>query len=72
MDNARPNNSGRAQRHIKASRAERLLHSAYSSDLAPADFFLFGYIKGKLFDYHYESRRRLLLQLLQLAAFIRT
>jgi hypothetical protein len=56
MDNARPHNSGRAQSCIEASRAESLLHPAYSPDLVPSGFFLFGYIKGKLFDYNWESR----------------
>jgi hypothetical protein len=37
-----------------------LLHPAYNPDLAPSDFFLFGCIKGKLFDYNYESRDDLL------------
>jgi hypothetical protein len=37
-----------------------LLHLAYSPDLAPSDFFLFGYIKGKLADFNCESREDLL------------
>jgi hypothetical protein len=60
MGNARPHNSGRAQRCIEASRAERLPHPAYSPDSAPSDFFLFAYIKGRLFDYNCESREDLL------------
>jgi hypothetical protein len=45
MDNAGPHNLGRAQECIEASRVECLLHPAYILDLAPNDFFLFGYIK---------------------------
>jgi hypothetical protein len=60
MDNAHPSNSGRAQRCIEASRAERLPRPAYSSGPAPSDLFLFGYIKGKLFYHNCESREDLL------------
>jgi hypothetical protein len=56
MDNSRPHNSGWVEKCIEASRAERLPHPAYSPDLAPSAFFLFGYIKGKLSDYNCESR----------------
>jgi hypothetical protein len=59
MDNARHHNSGGAQRYTEVSRAERLPHSAYSSDLAPSDFFLFGYIKEKTSDDNCESREDL-------------
>jgi hypothetical protein len=45
MDNASPHNSGRTQRYIETSRAERLPHPANSPTLAPSDFFLFGYIQ---------------------------
>jgi hypothetical protein len=60
MDNARPHHSGRSQRCVEASRAERLSHPAYSPDMTPNDFFLFGYIKGKPSDYNFESREDLL------------
>jgi hypothetical protein len=45
MDNAHPHNLGGARRCVEASRAERLPHLAYSSDLTPNDFFLFECIK---------------------------
>jgi hypothetical protein len=51
-----PHNSRRVQRCLKASRAERLPHSADSPDLTASDFFLFGYIRGKPSDYNCESR----------------
>jgi histone-lysine N-methyltransferase SETMAR len=60
MDNARPHNSGQTQKCIEASRAEPLSHPVYSPDLAPTDFFLFRYIKGKLSDYNCENREDLL------------
>jgi hypothetical protein len=61
MDNARPHNSGQAQRGIEVSRVERLLHPAYSPDPTPSDFFLFGYehIKGKLSGHNCESQEGL-------------
>jgi hypothetical protein len=59
-DNAHHHNSGRAQRCIKVSRAERLPLPADSTGLTPNDFFLFVYIKGKPSDYNHESREDLL------------
>jgi hypothetical protein len=60
MDNPRPHNSGRAPWRVETSRAERLPHPAYSPNLFPTDFFLFGYFKGKLSDCNHESRNDLL------------
>jgi hypothetical protein len=60
MDNARPDNLGRVQSRIEASRTERLPRPAYSPGVASSDFLLFGAIKGKLSDYGYESRDDLL------------
>jgi hypothetical protein len=59
MANAPPHNSGRAQKCAEASRAERLPHPADIPDVTPNDFFLFGYIKGKLSVYICESREDL-------------
>jgi hypothetical protein len=60
MDNAHLHNSRRVQECIKVSRAERLPHPAYNPDLAPSNFFLFVYIKGKLSDYNCQSLEELL------------
>jgi hypothetical protein len=38
-------------------------HPPYSPDLAPSDFFLFGYLKRKLMGYHTESPSELLIQI---------
>jgi histone-lysine N-methyltransferase SETMAR len=56
MDNARPHNSRRSQDCIASSRARRLPHPAYSPDLAPSDFFAFGYLKEKLMEFDCVSR----------------
>jgi hypothetical protein len=45
LDNARPDNSKQSQEYIQASKAKHLPHPVYSTDLAPSDFFLFGYLK---------------------------
>jgi hypothetical protein len=38
-------------------------HSPYSSDLAPSDFFLFGYGKEKLMGYRAETPSELLVRI---------
>jgi hypothetical protein len=60
MNNARPQNSGRAERCIEASKAERLPHPVGSPDMSPSDFFLFEETQRKLSDYNCESREDLL------------
>jgi hypothetical protein len=45
FDNASPHNSKQSQECIQASKAKRLPHPVYRPDLAPSDFFLFGYLK---------------------------
>jgi transposase len=59
LDNARPHNSGLSRECLEATKAKRMPHPAYSPDLAPSDFFLFGYVKGKLTDYQCETRDEL-------------
>jgi len=34
-------------------------HPSYSPDLAPSDFFLFGYLKGKFNDHSFETQEQL-------------
>jgi hypothetical protein len=60
INNGSPHNPGPAQKCVEASRVERLSHPIYSPDLAPNEFFLFEYIKGKLSDDNCESRENLL------------
>jgi histone-lysine N-methyltransferase SETMAR len=59
MDNAPAHNSRRSQERIEATKAKRLPHPAYSPDLAPSDFFLFGYLKEKLTDISCTNRDEL-------------
>jgi hypothetical protein len=60
MNNARPHDFWRAQKCIEGLEFECVLHQVYSPDLAPSDFFRFGYIKGKLSDSNCESLADLL------------
>jgi hypothetical protein len=46
-DNARPHNSKQSQECTQASKVKRLPNPVYGSDLAPSDFFFFGYLKEK-------------------------
>jgi hypothetical protein len=48
---------------IALNRMKRAPHSPYSPDLAPSDFFLFGYVKRKLMGYHAERLSELLIQI---------
>jgi hypothetical protein len=38
-------------------------HPPYSPDLAPSDFFLFDYVKGKLTEYRAETPSELLVRI---------
>jgi histone-lysine N-methyltransferase SETMAR len=40
---------------MAAAEPERMEHSPYSPDLAPCDFFFFGYVKVKLVGKQYET-----------------
>jgi hypothetical protein len=40
-------------------KSERLPHLVYRPDLAPSDFFLFGYLKDKLTAFHCTTRDEL-------------
>ena len=45
-------------------------HPPYSSDLAPSDFFLFGYVKGKLEGERFEEPEDLLFRIREIIAEI--
>jgi hypothetical protein len=47
-DNARPHTAKMSRDYIGLNRMKQASHRPYSPDLAPSDFFLFGYVKGKL------------------------
>lgn len=63
VDNARPHNSKSANDFLNQNNIIRLPHPPYSPDLAPSDFFLFGYIKNKLEGSKFEDPEELLLEI---------
>ena len=48
LDNCRVHNSVESQKRTKEAGFKRTPHPPYSPDIAPSDFFLFGYTKQKL------------------------
>ena len=59
MDNCRVHNSKFTQKEIEKSDFKRTPHPAYSPDIAPSDFFLFGYVKGQLTGHSFKERNEL-------------
>jgi histone-lysine N-methyltransferase SETMAR len=47
FDNARPHTTKMSRDYISLNQMKQAPHPRYSPDLAPSDFFLFGYVKGK-------------------------
>ena len=56
-DNARPHISKHTTNIMNIKGLKRAPHPPYSPDIAPSDFFLFGYIKNKMEGQSYESRK---------------
>jgi hypothetical protein len=55
LDNARSHNSRKSEAILAATKARRILAPAYSSDLSPSDFFLFGMLKERMPRTSYSS-----------------
>lgn len=55
LDNASVHNSAYTQNELDQTIFKRTPHPPYSPDLAPSDFFLFGYIKNKLKGHSYND-----------------
>ena len=51
---------------------KRAPHPPYSPDIAPSDFFLFGYVKEKLKGYKFKSRDDLKDKILEILSNINT
>jgi hypothetical protein len=49
--------------YIGLNRMKQAPHTPCSPDLAPSDFFLFGYVKGKLIRYRAETPSELLVRI---------
>jgi hypothetical protein len=61
LDNAHPHNSRKSNECLTEFCARRVPHPAYSPDLAPSYFFLFGSVKEELQNYEIHSREDLIL-----------
>jgi len=59
LDNCRVHNSKTTDQKLPSIYMKRAPHPAYSPDLAPSDFFLFGFIKGQLRGQLFRSREEL-------------
>ena len=55
-DNAKPHTSRFTTLFMESNKLKIAPHPPYSPDIAPSDFFLFGYVKGKMEGCHFESR----------------
>jgi hypothetical protein len=70
IDNARTHIAGSALGYIKSCRIVRAHHFLYSPDLAPSDFFLFGYLKSMLQGRHFETGDNLLATIMELTGTV--
>jgi hypothetical protein len=70
-DNFRPDTAKVSTDYISRHGMKRLPHPPYSPDLAPSDFFLFGYVKKKLMGKRAESESELLVGIRVMLAEIR-
>ena len=59
LDNCRVHNSKVTQTEIENFGFKRAPHPPYSPDLAPSDFYLFGYVKEKLKGHSFKDRESL-------------
>jgi hypothetical protein len=59
LDNSHPHNSKRSIECLRTTKIKRIPQLSYSPDIAPSDFFFFGYLKEKLTEYDIQDRERL-------------
>jgi hypothetical protein len=69
-DNALPRTAKMSRDYIDLNRMKQAPHPPYSPDLAPSDFFLFSYVKGKLMGYRAETPSELLVRIRVIVADI--
>jgi histone-lysine N-methyltransferase SETMAR len=51
LDNVPAHNTKRSRQEIAGTKTSRVVHPAYSPDVAPSDFFLLGHLKGEMADF---------------------
>jgi histone-lysine N-methyltransferase SETMAR len=59
-DNARPHTAKLSTQHFNENRMKSAPHPPYSPDLAPSDFYLFGYVERCLAGLSFEDANQLL------------
>jgi transposase len=59
-DNARPHTAKVSTQFLAENRMKPAPHPPYSPDLAPCDFYLFGYVKQRLAGFSFDSAEHLL------------
>lgn len=59
-DNARPHTARKVARYLETHRMKKVPHPPFSPDIAPSDFYLFGYVKNRLQGLHFDSMESLL------------
>jgi histone-lysine N-methyltransferase SETMAR len=59
-DNARPHTAKLSAQYFAENRMKSAPHRPYSPDLAPSDFYLFGYVKRCLAGISFEDADQLL------------
>lgn len=60
FDNARPHTADKTIQYMELNGLKKVPHPPYSPDIAPSDFFLFGYTKDKLQGCSFNTREELL------------
>lgn len=65
-DNARPHTSKTTIRYMETHGMKKVPHPAFSPDLAPSDFFLFGYVKKLLEGQSFATREELFSEVSQI------
>jgi hypothetical protein len=63
LDNAPAHNAKRPRQEIARTKATRVVNPAYLPDTAPNDFFLFGYLKGKIAGFTANSSADILFEI---------
>jgi transposase len=65
-DNARPHTAKKVEEVLESTGLRNASHPPYSPDLAPSDFFLFGYLKEKMKGESFTSNDELLERVIQI------
>ena len=66
VDNARPHTAKKSTQTMEYLGLKKVHHPTYSPDIAPSDFFLFGYAKEKLKGIKFNSRDELIQKVIEI------